>query len=158
MSYKSSGLFRAPILFLTLAGAMLSLATNAASCKTQSQMTLTERDAISNAARGMIGNVQSGDVQALRAKTISAVAAEFNGIADSVSMLAPIVQLATITVDNLYELDASAEPPGVASTAFYCGTPLVVLNFTNLPTGNYALVIIHATGVPRPQQISLILS
>jgi hypothetical protein len=34
----------------------------------------------------------------------------------------------------------------------------VVLNFTNLPPGNYALVIVHATGVPKPQQISLILS
>jgi hypothetical protein len=34
----------------------------------------------------------------------------------------------------------------------------VVLNFTNLPPGTYALVILHATGVPKPQQISLILS
>jgi len=148
----------APILFLTLAGAMLSQLASAASCKTQSQMTPTERDAISNAARMMIGNVQSGDVQSLRAKTIPAVAEEFSGIADSVSTLAPSVQSATITVDNLYELDASTEPAGVARTNFYCGTPVVVLNFTNLPPGNYALVIIHATGVPKPQQIALILS
>jgi hypothetical protein len=137
---------------------MISLVANAASCKTQSQMTPAQRDALSNVAREMIGEVQRGDVQALRARTIPAVAAEFSGIADSVSTLAPVVQLATITIDSLYELDASAEPAGVARTDFYCGTPVVVLNFTNLPSGNYALVIVHATGVPKPQQISLILS
>jgi hypothetical protein len=106
----------------------------------------------------MIGAVQSGDAQALRAKSIPAVAADFSGIADSVSRLAPILQSATITVDSLYALDASSEPTGVARTDFYCGTPVVVLNFTNLPPGNYALVIVHATGVAQPQQISLILS
>jgi hypothetical protein len=32
------------------------------------------------------------------------------------------------------------------------------LNFTDLPPASYALVILHATGVANPQQISLILS
>jgi hypothetical protein len=158
MQYKCSQLLCTLFLFLTLSGATLSPSANAASCKTQAQMTLAQRDALSNAARGIIGDVKSGDVQTLRAKTIPAVAMDFSGIAASVDTLKPIVAQATITVDSLYALDASAEPTGVAGTDFYCGTPVVVLNFTDLPPGNYALVVVHATGVTKPQQISLILS
>jgi hypothetical protein len=137
---------------------MLSLGAGAASCKTQSQMTAAERDALSRAARTMVSEVQAGDTEALRANTIPAVAAEFGGIAGSVTNLKPLVQEATITVDSLYALDASTESAGAGRTDFYCGTPVVVLNFTSLPPGSYALVILHATGVPRPQQVSLILS
>jgi hypothetical protein len=121
-------------------------------------MTPAQRESLSNAARSMITDVQSGDVQHLRANTIPAVAADFDGIAASAATLKPLVQQATITVDSFYALDASAEPAGVARTDFYCGTPVVVLNFTDLPPASYALVILHATGVPNPQQISLILS
>ena len=158
MQHTISRLSRALLWLLTLGGAMLSFVANAASCRTQSQMTSAERDALSNATRGMITAVQSGDAQALRAKTIPAVAADFSAIADSVIAVAPMVQSATITIDSLYALDASTESAGVARTDFYCGNPVVVLNFNNLPAGNYALVIVHATGVPKPQQIALILA
>jgi hypothetical protein len=143
---------------MTLAGAMLPRTAVASSCKTQSQMTAAQRDALSSAARTMVGEVQTGNVQALRANTIPAVAADFGGIADSVGSLKPLVQQAAITVDSLYALDASTEAAGAARTDFYCGTPVVVLNFNDLPPGTYALAILHATGVPQPQQISLILS
>ena len=156
--HRFSNLSRALFVLLALAGAMCSLVASAASCKTQSQMAQAERDALSNATRGMIGAVQSGDAQALRAKTLPAVAEDFSGIAESVTTLAPLVKPATITIDSIYALDASTESAGIARTDFYCGTPVVVLNFTNLPPGNYALAIVHATGVPQPQQISLILA
>jgi len=158
MLTESSFASRAFLLFLALAGTTMPLTANAASCKTQSQMTPAQRDALSNAARAMVGEVQRGDVQALRATTIPAVAADFSGIESSIDTLKPLLQQAAITVDSLYALDASAEPPGVARTDFYCGTPVVVLNFTDLPPASYALVILHATGVAKPQQISLILS
>jgi hypothetical protein len=146
------------LVLMTLAGATLPRPAEAGSCKTQSQMTAAQRDALSTAARTIAGEVQSGDVQALRASTIPAVAADFSGIAESVDSLKPLVQRAVITVDSLYELDASTETAGAARTDFYCGTPVVVLNFTDLPQGTYALAILHATGVPKPQQMSLILS
>ncbi len=146
------------LLLLILGGALLPPAARAASCKTQAQMTIAQRDALSSAARTIIGEVQSGDVQALRANAIPSVAADFSGIAGSIDTLKPLLQQATITVDSLYMLDASIDSLGAARTDFYCGTPVVVLNFTNLPPGSYALVIVHATGVPHPQQISLILS
>jgi hypothetical protein len=137
---------------------MVPLAAGAASCKTQSQMTAAERDALSSAARGIVGEVQSGDVQVLRQNTTPAVAADFAGIASAADSLKPLVQQATITVDGLYALDSSTDTAGAARTDFYCGTQVVVLNFTDLPPGTYALAIVHATGVPKPQQISLILS
>jgi hypothetical protein len=146
------------LFFLTVAGALLLPNANAASCKTESQMTAAQRDAVSSAARIIVGELQSGDVQALRANTIPAVAADFGGIAASAENLKPLVQHASITVNELYALDASSEPAGGAQTDFYCGTPVVVLNFSNLPPAKYALVILHATGVPQPQMVSLILS
>jgi Ca-activated chloride channel family protein len=146
------------MLFLASACAQLPLDAKAASCTTQAQMTITQRDALSTAARAIVGEVQSGDVQALRANTIPPVAADFSGIADSVGTLKPLVQQAAISVDSLYALNASIDSLGAARTDFYCGTPVVALNFTDLPPGSYALAILHATGVPQPQQISLILS
>lgn len=145
-------------LFLTIAICLMSRSAGAASCKTQAQMTTAQRDELSMAARTILSQVQSGDVQALRSNTIPVVAAEFGGIASSVGSLKPLVQRASITVNALYALDATSDPLGAARTDFFCGTPLVVLNFTSLPPGSYALIIVHATGVPLPQQISLILS
>ncbi|HZC44098.1 MAG TPA: VWA domain-containing protein [Acidobacteriaceae bacterium] len=121
-------------------------------------MTAAERDAVSSAARAMAGEVQSGDTQGLQAKTIPAVASNFSGIAASVANLKPLVEHATLTVDNVYSLDASTEPAGSAQTDFFCGNPIIVFHFTNLPPAKYALAILHATGVPKPQQISLVLS
>jgi hypothetical protein len=144
---------RALLFLMTLAGAMLPLTARAGSCKTQSQMTAAQRDALSSAARTIAGEVQSGDVQALRANTIPAVAADFSGIAELVDSLKPLVQQAVITVNSLYELDASAESAGAARSDFYCGTPVVVLNFTDLPPGrgsSAATDFIDSVRIGRP--------
>jgi hypothetical protein len=130
----------------------------AASCKTESQLTAAERAGLVSATHSITAAVQSGNVNALQADTIPAVASDFGGIASSVQELAPMVQKATITINNVYALDASTEPAGAPTTDFYCGTPVVILHFNGLPPGNYALAIVHATGVSQPQQISLILA
>ncbi|HET9098976.1 MAG TPA: hypothetical protein VFN62_01180, partial [Acidobacteriaceae bacterium] len=53
-------------LYLLIVFAVLGLpSAYAASCKTQSQMTAAERDALSSTARTMASDVQSGNVQAL---------------------------------------------------------------------------------------------
>ena len=144
--------------FFSCACSLLIVEAHALGCKTESQLTPAERDALSSAAHSMMVAVQSGDVQSLQSNTIPAVAADFGGIAASVQSLKPLVQGATITINNLYFLDAAAETAGAARTDFYCGTPVVVVNFNNLPPGTYALILLHATGVPQPQQISLVLS
>jgi hypothetical protein len=158
MRLKTPNGQHALVLLLACIGALLPLTAGAASCKTQSQMTTAQREALSNAGRALVQNVQSGDVHTLQANTIPAVAADFGGIADSANTLKPLMQGAAITVDSLYLLDASAEPAGAPRTDFYCGSPVVVLNFNSLPAGTYALVVLHATGVTQPQQIALILS
>jgi len=131
---------------------------DAASCKTQSQMTAQERSALASAARGMLVQVQNGDVNGLKTNTLPAVAADFNGIASSVQSLHADVEKATVTVDTIYDLDASTDQPNTPNTQFFCGSPVVVLNFSGLPPGRYALALVHATGVEKPQQVSLILA
>lgn len=137
---------------------LLTQHANAASCSTQSQMSPTLRDTLANQARAIIAIVQSGDVGGLRAKTLPAIASDFEGIASSARSLKPMVQSATITVDALYALDASKDQPGAERTQFFCGSPIVVLTFNGIPPGMYALAILHATGVPKPQQVSIILA
>jgi hypothetical protein len=146
----------AAVTMICTAGA--SAVSFAASCATQAQMTAAQRSELSNAARSLAAELQSGDSAALKANTLPAVAADFSGIAASVQNLKPLLQNAAITVDSLYILDASSQPAGTARTDFYCGQPVVSLNFSDLPTGMYALAIVHATGVSQPQQISLILA
>jgi hypothetical protein len=132
-----------------------------ASCTTASEMTAAQRDIFSSVARTIVSQVQSGDVQGLRANTIPAVAADFSGIASSAEAMRPLLQKATITVNNLYAFDSSHEQAS-QNAQFFCAPPnsnlMIVLNFSNLPSGKYAAVILHATGVPQPQQISLVLS
>lgn len=136
----------------------LPLRARAASCLTQAQMTDAQRTALVDAARMMMTEVQGGNLGAIRANTLPAIAADFNGIQRSVQYLEPIVQQASITVDNLYLLDASTDPPNQPQTDFYCGSPVVGFDFNGIPPGTYGLAIIHATGVKQPQQIVLILS
>lgn len=106
----------------------------------------------------MAAEVQQGNTQALQQQTIPAVASNFGGIAATINRLKPLLQGATITVDDLYYLDASTEAANTPQTEFFCGTRIVTLTFHNLPPGKYALAIVHATGVQKPQHISLILS
>jgi hypothetical protein len=143
---------------LLVAAALSSSSVWAANCMTQGQMAPASRNALVDAARSMMLEVQNGDVQGLKANTLPAVAADFGGIASSVQSLSPLIRQAFVTVDAVYDLDASTDQPGAANTQFYCGSPIVVINFNNLPPGKYALAILHATGVKDPHQVSFILA
>jgi hypothetical protein len=144
---------------LLLAGtSWLAGPAQAATCTTESQMAAAQRDSLAQAARKLAGLVQQGNVAAAKADTLPAVAANFDGIAASITALHPSIAQSSIVVYDLYALDASTEPAGNGQTDFYCGSPVVVLNFTGLPPGKYGLAIVHATGVPKPQQMALIFS
>ena len=143
---------------LLVSVAMLPSGAFAASCLTQSQMTAAQRDSLSNAAKALLVQMQSGDVRGLQANTLPSVASDFSGIAASVQNLKPLMQNAALTVVNVYILDASTQEAGATRTDFYCGQPVVSFNFTDLPAGTYALAIGHATGVPQPQQIAIVLA
>src|ERR1700739_224491 len=144
MPQRTRTLRRVLFLFAVCSLALQSRTAKAASCLTESQMTPQPRDVLAHQAREIVQIVQRADPAGLRARTFPAVASDFDGIAASMTSLSPLVQNATITVDNVYGLDASTPQPGAARTQFFCGSPTVVLTFNGIPPGRYALVIVHA--------------
>ncbi len=133
----------------------------AVSCKTQAQMTETERSALVQAAKTLAVGVQSGNVAAVKASTVPNVAAQFDGIANTISQTSPLLAGATITIDALYGLDASDLKPAGEDAQFFCGggaSPLhVEVSIPQLPQGQWALTFVHATGVKEPQQMAFLL-
>ncbi len=147
------------LLLLALSGALLMPAAYGDPCTLQAQMTAAQRQQYEQAARTLIGEVQSSDIAGLQNDTLASVAADFSGIERSAQALQPLIQQASITVEDLMAFDAGGQGQGAQ---FFCtptgSTMTVVLNFPSLPEGHYALAIVYATGVPKPQQISLILA
>jgi hypothetical protein len=129
-------------------------------CMTQSQMTSAQRTILAQSAQMIGGNVEAGNAAAVRTQTIASVAAQFDGIANSIQAVNATIQHATLTVDNVYLLDAT-DLKAAQETQFFCGVAgsalTVEVTIPGLPPGKYALAILHATGVKQPQQISLIL-
>lgn len=125
-------------------------------------MTQAQRDDYARVARMLVSDVQNGDIQGLRQDTLPSVAADFSGIAASAQALRPQIQQAGLTVDALFAFDAGQPAAGAQGSQFFCSpagsTMTVVLNFSGLPPGKYVLAIVRASGVPKPQQISLILA
>lgn len=141
-----------------LAWPLSALAVN---CTTESEMTQATRSQLAQAARSLGVEIQAGNAVAVRAQTIAPVAAQFSGIAGDVAEVSPLIAHATLTVDSLYHLDALDLPKGDQQAQFFCSVPdsalLVTITIPDLPKGDYALAVLHATGVEHPQQLTLIL-
>ncbi|HVJ09870.1 MAG TPA: hypothetical protein VM554_15940 [Acidisarcina sp.] len=133
----------------------------AVTCITQAQMTVSQRSELQQAALHLGQLVQKGDTATIKTGTLPKVASQFEGIASGIQSSSPLIQGAALTVDQIYSLDAS-DLKQPQDTQFFCGvggTPLAVaLNFQQLPPGQYAFVILHATGVVQPQQMAFILA
>ena len=112
MLEKRKLLHRALLLSTCVAFSGCALSAWGATCSTQSQMSATQRSGFMGEAHTIGAIVQSGDIQALRAKILPAIASDFDGIAATVTSLKPQVQTATMTVDSVYLLDASKDAPG----------------------------------------------
>ncbi len=148
-------------LLITLVTLLAPSRIFAVSCTTQAQMTEAERAALVQTARTLASAVQSGNSAAVQALTIPKVKAQFDPIASTIEQTAPALAGATITIDALYGLDASDLKGGVEDTVFFCGaanSPVHVnVTIPQLPQGKYALTLVHATGVQKPQQIAFLL-
>jgi hypothetical protein len=124
-------------------------------------MTEAQRSAFVQAARNLTTEVQSGNVSAVKANTISSVAAQFDSIAATIQSLAPDLQGATFTIQNIYALNAY-DIKAPADTQFFCSIPgsevLITVSLAQLPPGNYALLLIHSSGGKQPQQMAMILA
>jgi hypothetical protein len=137
----------------------------AETCITQSAMTATERDALAAAARSLAAKVQAGDAAGLRTATVAEYAKDFSGIGDIVASTAPKLKGGTLTVEQVYVLDASQlkrAADGSASDAqFFCS-----LNHSEaeadflipgLIPGRYGFAIVDVTNTPAPWRLSFLL-
>jgi hypothetical protein len=133
----------------------------AVSCTTQAQMTEAERAALMQSAHNLATAVQSGNASAVQALTIAKVKAQFDPIANTIEQTSPLLAGATITIDALYGLDASDLKTAAEDTVFFCGvanSPVHVdITIPQLPPAQYALALVHATGVKQPQQMAFLL-
>lgn len=137
----------------------------AESCTTQSQMKPADRDALAASARTFAALVQTNDVSALRQQTVAEYAKEFSGMASLVASTAPHLQGASLTVEELYLLDATnlkTLADGTNQDAqFFCSlnkSPAEA-NFLipSLPPGRYAFAMVAGEGVKSPWRLSLLL-
>ncbi|HEX3438187.1 MAG TPA: hypothetical protein VHT24_15565 [Pseudacidobacterium sp.] len=133
----------------------------AVTCTTQSQMTDAQRTAYVQAVRSLAAEIQSGNISAVKANTIASVAAQFDPIAATIQSISPNLQGAVFAIQNIYSLNAS-DLKATADTQFFCSVPgsqmLTTVSLSQLPPGNYALALIHATGGKQPQQMAMILA
>lgn len=148
-------------LFALSAMILYPLTARAVSCTMQGEMKDADRAGYVKAARSIGFNIQSGNISAVRADTIPAVAAQFEPIAATIQQAAPQIQKATLTVEHLYNLNATDLAAGAQQADFFCSLTgsnrVITITIRQLPKGNYLLAILHATGVEQPQQVSLIL-
>jgi len=132
----------------------------AVSCTTQAQMSEAERTALTQAAQTLGAAVQSGKSSAVQALTITKVRAQFDPIASTIEQTAPLLAGASLTIDALYDLNAS-DLKAAEDTVFFCnlaGSQVhVEITIPQLPQGQYALALVHATGVRQPQQMAFLL-
>ena len=146
---------------ITVVTLMAPIRMLAVSCTTQAQMTEAERAALMQSAHNLAAAVQSGNASAVQALTIAKVKSQFDPIANTIEQTSPLLAGATITIDALYGLDASDLKTAAEDTVFFCGVANspVHVDFTipQLPQGQYALALVHATGVKQPQQMAFLL-
>ena len=153
---------------LLIAGVLAGVAEERATaevCTTQSQMKDADRTSIAAAAREMAGRIAANDAVGLRAETVPEVAKDFGAITYVVSTTAPRVKGGTLTVDQVYLLDATEMKPAAAGAAtdaqFFCSLNRSTMEtdflIPGLTPGRYAFAVVNSTGVAAPWKISLLL-
>ena len=150
---------------LLAVGILTQGAARAETCITQSAMTATERDALATAARGLAAKVQAGDASGLRAATVAEYAKDFGGIGNIVASTAPKLKGGTLTVEQVYVLDASQlkrAADGSASDAqFFCSLNHSIAEadflISGLLPGRYGFAIVDVTDTPAPWRLSFLL-
>ena len=146
--------------FAAAAALFWPIAAQAVTCTMQGQMTPANRALYEQAARTLGTDMQTANIAAVQAGTVASVAAQFGALANTIQQVSPQIQKATLTVDGLYDLNAT-DLGGPEQAEFFCSVTgssrVVTVTIPQLPPGHYLLAVLHFTGVPRPQQLSLIL-
>lgn len=156
-------MLRHPLKFAALVALLCacSLAAHAVSCTTQSEMAPAQRNSYEQTSRTLAQEIAAGNTAGVRAATISSVAVHFDEIASTISRASSLIQKATLTIDNLYSLNATDLKVENNQAQFFCGLSgsslLVTLTIPKLPPGNFVLAVIDATGIEQPQRLTMIL-
>ncbi len=156
--WKRSGAVVARFVLLAV-GLILSTQAKAESCTTQSAMQPTDRDALARAARELGSTLQTGDAAALQAQTIAELTRDFGGIRTAALELAPHLRGDTLTVDQVYLLDATTLAAG-ADAQFFCtlnkSQAEVDLSVSGLTAGTYGFAVVYGVGA-SPWRVSFLL-
>lgn len=153
-------------LSVRLAAALLSLTTallivaalpaRAETCTTQSGLAQPERDRIAAAAQSLAAVIQSNAAAALRTASTADLQKDFGSLQYLVAITSPKLTGGTLTVEQVYLLDASTLKPNSDGSApealFYCSlnrsTMETEFDIPNLPPGKYAFAMVSVTPAP----------
>jgi hypothetical protein len=134
-------------------------------CTTQSQMTASERDALSAAGRSLAAKVQADDVSGLQAATAPEYSKDFTGIGPVVGSTAAKVKGGTPVVEQVYLLDGTQLKPGadgsVPDAQFFCSlnksTAEADFVISGLTPGRYGFVMVDVPDGSSPWRLSFLL-
>jgi hypothetical protein len=123
-------------------------------CTTQSAMTAADRGAIADAARSLAEMVKANDAAGLRAASVAEMAKDFGGLQYLLGTTSPKLAGATLSVDQVYLLDATMLKPNADGTPvegqFFCSlnrsTMEAEFTIPALPAGKYAFAIVTSAG------------
>jgi uncharacterized protein (DUF2141 family) len=137
------------------------VASQAASCTAQAELTAQDRNALTAAGGRLVEAVAQQDLAALQASLLPAEAAEWEGIRGAAEQAAELVKGGQIQLRSVYLLDA-ASLTAPADTQFFCsnasGSMTVTITMRALPPGRYAVVLADAAGAPLAGQLGFILA
>jgi hypothetical protein len=149
-----------PAILLAALLMALPLASFAASCTTQAELTPQDRGVLAGIGERLATALVQQDFGTLQGALMPAMATEWDGIRSAAEQAAPLVKGGKTQLRNIYLLDASTLS-APTDTQFFCsnanGSLTVTVNMRQLPPGRYALVLADAASAPLGGQVGIIL-
>jgi len=142
----------------------VSVAVQAETCQTSSDMDEATRAALTSAGQRYFDLIARGDVATLRQNAIPGLASDFSGVEATVKEHQADLAGAKAAPRPPYLLDASGTAT-IPHAEFFCGvfgksgqtSGSAVFYLNNLPAGKYGIVILDATSAKAPTAVSLVL-
>jgi hypothetical protein len=138
-------------------GALLAvpLATHAATCITQAEMSAQDRDTLASAGLQLGIAVIQQNFGSIQGTLLPAVAQQWDGMRGVIEQGASYVKGGQVQLNAIYLLDATSLT-APADTQFFCsnsnGTLTVSISMRSLPPGKYAVILAYILGAPTPGQ------
>ena len=150
--------------FALILGLLLAGSAYGQTCLTASDMDEATRTALVNTAKRYFDMAARGDSASLRQNSIASVASDFSGIESAVKDNQANFSGAQATPRPPYLLKAEGTAP-LTHAEFLCGVfgpqgqtkDSAVFQLSNLPPGNYGIVILDVSGTKAPYTLSFVL-